>query len=415
MIKKKVLIIAYHYPPANNGGIERPYRFAKYLPQYGYDPIVITTDAYGQIEGEKDVFRFRDIVGQNVKKTSGILFFLLRALRKIVVMIGLFSYGWYFTAKKNIENIVLNNKIDIVFSTYPPITTVLLGLHLKRKYNIPLVVDFRDGFLFERCRKLNFVQEYCAKIIEKEIVKHADFIITVSPPITNYFKQRYKVRDLATIYNGFDTSDLDDIKDIDTPELEERPFLMKYFGRFSKSSENRKPANLFKALSILKEEGLISKDSFHLVMFTDLSESESSLIKKLKIENIVTVNTIINRDDALREMKVCDFLLFHGDVGSSSVVSTKLLEYIFMETPILGICKNNEAEHVIEKTNTGIVTGFEVDEIIDGLKKALNYNSRDFKPNYDEINKFTRKKITRELANVFTCIKQNAQTSKIFD
>ena len=96
-----------------------------------------------------------------------------------------------------------------------------------------------------------------------------------------------------------------------------------------------------------------------------------NLIKKLKIDNIVTVNTIINRNDALREMKDCDFLLFHGDVGSSSVVSTKLLEYIFMETPILGICKSNEAEHVIEKTCTGIVTGFEVDEIIDGLKKAF--------------------------------------------
>jgi hypothetical protein len=404
MIKKKVLIIAYYYPPANNGGIERPYRFAKYLPQYGYDPIVITTDAYGRIEGEKSVCRFRDIVNQNDKKTSRIRFFLLRALRKIVVMMGFYSFGWYFNAKKNIKNTVFNNKIDIVFSTYPPITTVLLGLHLKRKCKIPLVVDFRDGFLFERCRKLNIVQKFFAEKVEKEVVKHADFIITVSPPITNYFKQRYKVGDLATIYNGFDASDLDDIKDIYMPKLEERPFLVKYFGRFGKSSENRKPANLFKALSILKEKGLISKDSFHLVMFTDLFEFESNLIKKLKIDNIVTVNTIINRDDALREMKHCDFLLFHGDVNSSGVVSTKLLEYIFMERPILGICRGNEAEHIIEKTSTGIVTGFEVDEIVGGLKKALNYNSRDFNPNFDEISKFTRKKLTKELANIFTRI-----------
>lgn len=410
---KNVLIIAYHYPPANNGGIERPYRFVKYLPQYGYDPIVITTDAYGKIEGEKSVFRFSDIVSQSDKKTSRILFFLLRALRKIVVMLGFYSYGWYFTAKKNIENIIFNNKIDIVFSTYPPLTTVLLGLHLKRKYNIPLVVDFRDGFLFERCRKLNFLQEFCAKIIEKKIVKHADFIITVSPPITNYFKQRYKVGNLATIYNGFDTSDLDDIKDIDTSKLEGRPFLMKYFGRLGKSSRFCDPANIFKALSILKEEGLISKDSFHLVMFTDLLKSESSLIKKLRIDDIVIINAIINREDALREMKNCDFLLFHGDTHRMSVVSTKLMEYIFMKRPILGICKGNEAEHIIDKTSTGIIAGFELDEIIEGFKKVLNYNLKDFNPNLDEISKFTRIKLTKELANIFTRINKITQTSKI--
>jgi glycosyltransferase involved in cell wall biosynthesis len=187
---------------------------------------------------------------------------------------------------------------------------------------------------------------------------------------------------------------------------------MKYFGRFSKSSKFCDPANIFRVISILKEKGIINKDSFNLVMFTDLLKSESSLIKKLRIDDIVTVNTIINRGDALREMKHCDFLLFQGDKHRMSVVSTKLMEYIFMKKPILGICKGNEAEHIIEKTSTGIVTGFKVDEIVDGLKRMLNNNSSDFNPNFDEISKFTRMKLTKELANIFTRINEIAPTSK---
>lgn len=412
---KNVLIICYHYPPANNGGVERPYRFAKHLPQCGYETIVITKDAFGRIEGEKNVYRFQDIVGQNDNETSRTLLFFLRALRKIVVMIGLFSYGWYFNVKKNIDKVIIDNKIDIVFSTYSPITTILLGLHLKKKYEIPLVVDFRDGFLFERCRKLNIVQEFFAEKIEKVIVKHADFITTVSPPITNYFKKRYKVENVATIYNGFDKEDLDGIEDNFQSKHKSRPCVMKYFGRFGKSSKFCDPANIFRAISILKEKGLINKDSFNLVMFTDLLKSESSLIKKLRIDDIVIVNAIINREDALREMRSCDYLLFLGDTHRTSVVSTKLMEYIFMKRPILGICKGNEAEHIIEKTSTGIITGFELDEIIEGFKNVLNYNLKDFNPNFDEINKFTRIKLTRELANIFTRINQNALTSKIVD
>jgi len=400
---KKVLIITYYYPPDNNGGVERPYRFAKYLPEYGYDPIVITTDAYGKMQGEKNVHRFWDLGAEkNQNKIGRGLLFFLKGLRKTIASIHLLSYDffWYVNARTTIDKIVSQNKIDIIFSTYLPISTVLLGLHLKRKYKISLVVDFRDGLLFEGLEEFNIIQKFFAKRLEKRIVEDADFITTVSPPITEYFKEEYSIENVATIYNGFDDEELDVIGDNYQPKLGARPFLIKYFGRFGKSSRNCNPENFFRALSVLKEKGVIDKNSFNLVMFTDLLDSELSLIGEFRINDIVTINDIINRGDALREMRDCDFLLFHGDVQRTSVVSSKLMEYIFMDKPILGICRGNEAERIIRRTSTGVTTGFEVDEIIKGLKMALNYNVVDFNPNISEINKFKRRKLTRELANV---------------
>ncbi|MCC1498219.1 hypothetical protein [Alcanivorax sp. 1008] len=39
---KAVILLAYEFPPLNVGGSQRPYRFARYLKDAGYYPIVIT-------------------------------------------------------------------------------------------------------------------------------------------------------------------------------------------------------------------------------------------------------------------------------------------------------------------------------------------------------------------------------------
>ncbi|MFR4039130.1 MAG: hypothetical protein ACLTZT_16245 [Butyricimonas faecalis] len=41
---KKILIITYYWPPAGGPGVQRWLKFSKYLPEFGYDPIIITVD-----------------------------------------------------------------------------------------------------------------------------------------------------------------------------------------------------------------------------------------------------------------------------------------------------------------------------------------------------------------------------------
>lgn len=41
---KKVLIITYYWPPAGGAGVQRALKFVKYLPQFGWEPIVLTVE-----------------------------------------------------------------------------------------------------------------------------------------------------------------------------------------------------------------------------------------------------------------------------------------------------------------------------------------------------------------------------------
>ncbi|MBE3555016.1 MAG: hypothetical protein IMW85_08540, partial [Thermicanus sp.] len=40
----KVLLISYLFPPIAGGGVPRPLKMVKYLPQYGWNPVVLTVD-----------------------------------------------------------------------------------------------------------------------------------------------------------------------------------------------------------------------------------------------------------------------------------------------------------------------------------------------------------------------------------
>ena len=45
MTLKKVLLISYLFPPVGGPGVQRALKFAKYLPEFGWDPVVLTVKA----------------------------------------------------------------------------------------------------------------------------------------------------------------------------------------------------------------------------------------------------------------------------------------------------------------------------------------------------------------------------------
>src|SRR6266542_5659957 len=60
---KRVLLVAYHYPPSTAVGAVRPSKFARYLPDLGWQPIVLTTASANsggcasEKNGEGEVYR----------------------------------------------------------------------------------------------------------------------------------------------------------------------------------------------------------------------------------------------------------------------------------------------------------------------------------------------------------------------
>src|SRR5690349_6471236 len=44
MKSKKVLIITYYWPPLGGSGVQRWLKFARYLPEFGWTPVVFTPE-----------------------------------------------------------------------------------------------------------------------------------------------------------------------------------------------------------------------------------------------------------------------------------------------------------------------------------------------------------------------------------
>jgi hypothetical protein len=145
---KKVLMVAYHYPPIGGGGVFRTLKFTKYLPQFGFRPYVLTVK--NSMYTSKDLTLVKEIPPEvRILKTFSFEHRLLRASRLLNI-----DPGWFFVPDVNVgwlpfsvragTKIIKQENIDVIYATAPIWTSLLIGCFLKKKTKKPLVVDFRD-------------------------------------------------------------------------------------------------------------------------------------------------------------------------------------------------------------------------------------------------------------------------------
>ena len=317
---KKVLVITYHYPPINNGATPRLSQFVKYLPQYGYIPTVLTTNKFGMTDDDKNILRVREY---GVIEKSRILLITYKIIRKILYRTGLVVDPliiWRLQCIRFIDKLLLHEKFDLVFASFPPSVNIELAIYLKKKYNLPLVSDFRDGLVFEPLRKENVFRRLSDKYFEKKVVKNSDYIITVTPPITKYFHLKYENCKVDTITNGFQEYDYQENILLNTDNVN-----ILYSGRISLSSASQ-TINLF--IDVLS--GLISTNVFakkiKFIVIGDLTKQEIDYLNK-KLNSNFEYRGLVEHHQSILFQKQANYLLFVASESRSSLATTKIYEY----------------------------------------------------------------------------------------
>ncbi|MFI5134679.1 MAG: hypothetical protein ACHQD9_02380, partial [Chitinophagales bacterium] len=170
---KKVLILTYYWPPSGGAGVQRWLKMVKYLPQFGWQPIVYTAkDAEYPIHDpslEKDVPKEAEVIRQKIwepydlykkfigqKKEEKVYSGFLSEKKKpgfaqrasVWIRGNLFIPDarcfWIKPSRKFLISYLKKNPVDAMVSTGPPHTTHMIALGIKKKLNIPWIVDFRD-------------------------------------------------------------------------------------------------------------------------------------------------------------------------------------------------------------------------------------------------------------------------------
>jgi len=202
---KNVLIFSYYWPPAGGVGVQRWLKLTKYLPEFGWNPIIVTVkngsypyidlsllhEVPGNIEVHKtktfEPFEWYNLLlgkrGKHVptavldSSTNKNFLQKLAAFIRANFFIPDARKGWVNFAIDTGEKIFRTKHIDAIVTTGPPHSTHLIGLYFKKKYPIKWLADFRDPWthLFTNTYlpQINLVKKLDKKL-EKRVLQAVD-------------------------------------------------------------------------------------------------------------------------------------------------------------------------------------------------------------------------------------------------
>jgi len=430
---RKVLIFTYYWPPASGPGVQRFLKFAKYFPEYGWQPIVITPKdgsypyydetllydipANMEIHHTKTLEPFglynflRGAKGKSVPvamtgiKDSNSLLQKMSKYIRANYFIPDARIGWNKYAIKKANEIISNTEINAIITTGPPQSSHLIGLHLKKTHKLPWIADFRDPWTTVYYNK--FLPRSSSSIrkdkkLENIVLENADIVTTVSPGIKNEFEDRAKRSEV--IYNGFDENDIYSSKLSPTPK-----FRLSYIGNYK---PNQDVEALWLAIKELKEEIADFAENFNLSFTGIVDPNIIARINDLGLVDILETNTFVTHSEANNLMFNTNLLLFVIPQGSNNqvILTGKIFEYLASRSPMLSIGPTDgNASEVINESGRDQMIAYEDKEVIkkvilDYYEKWQHHDKMPFKHENNDYQRFSRKELTKQYSSLLNTL-----------
>lgn len=428
MLRKKVLLLTYYWPPAAGPGVQRWLKFCKFLGEFDIEVTIITPENPSasnydeslskEIPASCEVFKtdsfepfelYKKLKGKKKGKEAisvgGINLFNDKSFKQKV-----FNYiranffipdarkGWNKFAFKEASQLLKAENFDAVITTGPPHSTHLVGKKIKDKFQLPWIADFRDPWTNIYYNKL-FPRTSSTKTkdqsLENMVLKQADSIIVVSPGLKSEFEDR--ARRIDVIYNGFDQDDIPARND-----AKGERFVISYVGNFK---PNQNCNSFWKACKRLMDERGI-QSSFEIRLTGNVDQTVKDSIKEFGVEDVVNYKSYVPHKEAAQEMVNSSALLFiiPQTDHNKLILTGKLFEYLASCTPLISIGpeKGNAAE-IIEETGRGKMMDYKNEEAIFNTLVTLYdkwVNNEDLKLSMDKVSKYSREGMTEILADV---------------
>jgi len=357
---KKALIITYYWPPAGGGGVQRWLKFAKYLPQHDWQPIIYTPEnpdfplldehLKADIPPEVEVLTlpiiepyriFRSLSGK--KKDAVHAGFIAKSNKpsKLRSALG-WTRGnlfipdarmlWIKPSIKYLSEYLKSNPVDVIISTGPPHSMHLIAHGVHKITNIPWLADFRDPWVnMDNLENFKLGQRAMKKHekLEKMVMQSATSIISVSFTETENYRKLTK-SPVHTITNGFDIQDF---------KIKSAPNKTKFvIGHYGTLGIDRDAPALWDALQLLCENPEFKNDL--LVEFTGPTDG---LILQNAIESASQHNVKFiaysSHEESIQSMQEASCLLLILNNNGSEVgrIPGKIFEYMASGRKILGL------------------------------------------------------------------------------
>jgi glycosyltransferase involved in cell wall biosynthesis len=415
---KNVLFIVYYFPPMGGSGVQRPLKFVKYLREFGWNPIVLCPNPGAYHTFDDSLQEELDAMDVEVHRVAGNTIFhtggqnqkhieVPEFLAKILRWFSTFFYlpdnkkNWIEPGFEGGSKIIESMDIDVIFSSAPPYSNLIIAKKLKSKFGIPLVIDLRDDWLgthlFQYPTRWHHRK---MKKLEFETLTGADALVTVNKHIADNIESRIG-KGAEVIGHGFDPEDFEDAKKLAASSTGKISFL--YSGTFYPDSN---PHNFLQAIKLILEEHPEWQNKIELQFQGRLNRQHWKWINKYGLTEIVTDFGYVDHTQAIKNLLKADILwLIVGQKRNPEIISLgKTSEYFATEKPILGLVPDGSAKELLNAyKNAYIANPANVSEIKSKIVELLIRfeENKLHAPSEEVIQAFNRKKLSQKLAHLF--------------
>ncbi len=409
---KKVLIISYYWPPSGGIGVHRCLKFAKYLREYGWEPVI-----YAPLNAEYPYFDetnfehipegitilrkkiiepfnlFRKISGRKKNESANPVYVREKKISKIDSL-AIWIRGnlfipdarclWIRPSVRFLKKYLKTNPVDAIFTDGPPHTNTEIGRRLSEATGIPWIMDFQDPWTqvdyYDMLKIGNMANKRHHKLEQKAF--RAAKKTTIVSPTWKKDLESIGAKNVDVIVWGYDE---DDFKSIDKTRDED--FSIVHAGQLG---YDRRPDIFLKVLGEIKKENPEFANKLKLKFAGTVDYEIVEMIKANGLLDNYNPLGNISRPMAINLTTKAHILLLPLNIAANAKgrIPGKLFENLRAERPILCLGPlDSDVAKIIENTNTG---------------KTFEYNDYDNLKNYilDIFTKFQNKENIIQSRNI---------------
>ena len=331
-------MVAFYVPPfKGSSGLQRTLRFAQYLPESGWNPLLLAPHPRAYSNSAPDSLA-------EIPPTLSVRrAFALDTARHLAIR-GVYP-GWLaFPDRFNTWllgavpaglSLIRKHRPKAIWTTYPIATAHLIGYVLHKLSGLPWVADFRDPMLYEAWPE-DPLERRAHGWVECLALRNASKVVCVTASATALYRERcgeQHASKVVLISNGYDERSFEGIARAARPRIRRK---LLHSGLLE--PVDRDPTAFFQALQALKRDGSISADNTEVVLRgSGFDERYRAQVEAFGLTDIVALKPVVPYRAALQEMVDADGLLLFQGPTCNRQIPAKAYEYIRAGTPILSI------------------------------------------------------------------------------
>ena len=394
MLRPRVLIITYYWPPSGGSGVQRWLKMAKYLPDFGWEPVIYTPENPELMARDEELLKeispnltvwkrrivepyslykiFTGKRGSDLKPgfISDNHGKISKKERFAMFVRSNFFFPdprcfWRRPSVRYLTKRLDKEPVDWIITTGPPQSMHLIGKDLHRKTGIPWLADFRDpwtGIYYFKHLNMTACTVARHKRAERAVVHQADVVTVVSPQMKRDFLS-LKPKQIEVIPNGYDQDDFRV-----APIIFHKKFTICHTGLFTRDAN---PHRLWDALSSMITENEGFKEKLHIVLVGHTDGAVKRSIEEAGLLSNTHFIPYVSHLEAIRYQMGANLLLLtlKKEPESTGIITGKFFEYLAAGKPILGIGPvEGDLAQMLASCQAGVMHAFDEFE---GVKKSV--------------------------------------------